>query len=472
MKRKDKSTLNSHPLATVVSLGCAKNLVDSETLTAQLVNLGYRLSADPSRSAVIVVNTCGFLESAVSEAVETILDLSRHKRSGSCRLLVATGCMVQRYGKKLPDLLPEVDFFLGTSHYHDLEKILGTHDSGDLGPLFISRPKQFIEPAAARLRSTPFYSAYLKIADGCDNRCSFCMIPGLRGPYRSRSAKAILEEAALLGREGVVEINLIAQDITAFGADRGETHALPRLLGALEQIEGVQWIRLLYAYPGRISESLLDTMARSEKIVPYLDIPLQHCAPDILREMHREESIPDVERIVDSIRTVVPDIALRTSLMVGFPGETEANFRKLVDFVERSRFEHLGVFAFSPEAGSRAARLPGRIEESVKEERRNTLLAVQKSISRTLLARLVGKTIPVLVEGPHPETELLLAARLPSQAPEVDGTVIITSGNGESGAIVSCRITAAHDYDVEGELLEAGEMRESAPRAGEDSAGP
>ncbi len=447
--------MSGNPLAAVVSLGCVKNLVDSETLTSQLVNLGYDLTTDPSRASIVVVNTCGFLESAVSEAVETILELSRHKTSGTCRRLVVTGCMVQRYGKKLPNLLPEVDLFLGTSHYHELGKALRALETEDSRRLWISRPKHLIAGGGTRLRSTPFYSAYLKIAEGCGNRCSFCMIPSLRGPYRSRAIDDIIEEASILSREGVIEINLIAQDITAFGSDRGDAGALVRLLETIEQLDGIRWVRLLYAHPSRIHKPLLRVMSQSKKIVPYLDIPVQHCVPGILRAMHREESIPDPQGIVDAIRSSVPGIALRTSLIAGFPGETESDFHDLIEFVERNQFEHLGVFAFSPEIGTRAARLDGQIEDSTKEERRGILLDIQRNISRSLLERLIGRTIPVLIEGPHPETDLLLAGRLPSQAPEVDGTVIITRGEGHTGTIMHCRITAAHDYDVEAELLES-----------------
>jgi ribosomal protein S12 methylthiotransferase len=436
----------------VVSLGCAKNLVDSETLAPQLIRLGYTMTTEPQDASVIVVNTCGFLEGAVSEAIETILDLSRWKEAGVCRRLIATGCMVQRYGKKLPALLPEVDLFLGTGHYHELASALQSLEEGIGGKLRISRPLQIMDADTPRLRATPHYTAYVKIAEGCCNHCTFCLIPHLRGPYRSRRPEDVLREVAQLGETGVVEINLIAQDITAYGRDRDNPHGLVELLELLENVDGIEWIRLLYAYPHRVDEKLLRTMRESKKITPYLDIPVQHCATGVLRAMHRDKTIPDMRRIIDQIRSFVPDIALRTSLMVGFPGESEEDFEELMRFVEDMRFDHLGVFAYSPETGSRAAAMRNQTPVEVKDERKARLMELQQEISRGKLQGLVGKVLPVLIEGPHPETDLLLSGRLPIQAPEVDGGVIVTRGNATVGMILPARITAAHDYDVEAEL--------------------
>jgi ribosomal protein S12 methylthiotransferase len=452
----------SSSYAMVVSLGCVKNLVDSETLTPQLIDAGYRITSDPSLASLLVVNTCGFLESAVSEAVQTILELSQYKTTGVCKHLVVTGCMVQRYGKKLLDLLPEVDLLLGTSHYHELGEAIRELKKRHSRQIRISRPQTMITGNTPRMRSTPFYSAYVKIAEGCSNSCSFCMIPHLRGPYRSRTIEDVVQEASRLSEEGVVELNLIAQDITAFGHDHGNRTGLTSLLKSLDDIEGIEWIRLLYAYPSRITEELLQAMQQSRKVSPYLDMPLQHCVPSVLRSMHREESIPDMEDLIELIRSYIPDIALRTSLMVGFPGETESDFLNLVRFVEQVEFDHVGVFAFSPESGSRAAKLPGQIPVEIKEERQRTLMELQRNISQRRLKQIVGKTLPVLVEGPHPETELLLVGRLPTQAPEVDGTVIITKGTGYIGRIMAGRITASHDYDLEVELLPESSIPDGA----------
>lgn len=457
-------------IAALVSLGCAKNLVDSEMVVPQLKELGYTMTSEPSQASLIVVNTCGFLQSAVEEAIETILDLAALKTSGTCQLLVVTGCMVQRYGKKLLDLLPEVDALVGTSHYQHMGAIVRAKLQGDSARLWIDTPRHLFTGQALRQRSTPFYTAYLKIADGCSNHCTFCLIPKLRGAYRSREVPDVFREAAHMAAQGVKEINLIAQDITAFGRDRGKPHALEELLGLLEGLAGVEWVRLLYAYPDRVTESLLQCMAGSQKVVPYLDIPFQHCVPHILQAMRCRSDPTDVDEVLGLIRSQMPHITLRTSLMVGFPGESEADFQQLLRFVERAQFDHIGVFAFSPETGSRAARMANQVADEVKERRRRQLLELQQAISRQRLQRWVDRTVPVLVEGLHPETELLLVGRMACQAPEVDGTVIITSGHGEPGQVLPAKITRAHAYDVEGELPESGEeapqdrIDEVAPR--------
>jgi ribosomal protein S12 methylthiotransferase len=443
------------PAAAIISLGCAKNLVDSEVMASHLVELGYVIKPDPCQASLILVNTCGFLESAVQEAIETILDLARHKDRGSCRHLVVAGCMVQRYGKKLLGLMPEVDCFLGTTHCYDLKEILTNPDKGFSKRIWISPPRFLFHSNLPRSRSTPFFTAYVKIAEGCKNRCSYCLIPTIRGPFRSRSVADILVEVRRIADEGVKEVNLIAQDTTAFGADRDAPEALIKLLEALDEIPGIEWIRLLYAYPDRVTSALLRTMAQSKKIVPYLDIPLQHSVLKILKAMGRAAVFENPEELVARIRRHLPEVALRTSLIVGFPDETEADFRSLLAFVERVEFDHLGVFGFSPEAGTRAAKLPGQQTEHTKEKRRETLLTLQRSISRQKLASRIGQIVPVLVEGFHPETELLVTGRLPTQAPDVDGMVILTKGQADIGDLVLARITAAHDYDVEAEVCDA-----------------
>ncbi|MGA2404011.1 MAG: 30S ribosomal protein S12 methylthiotransferase RimO, partial [Syntrophobacteraceae bacterium] len=413
--------------ASLISLGCAKNLVDSETMVKQMLDTGYSMTEDAAEADLIVVNTCGFLESAVQEAIETILEAAEHKTSGKCRMLVAAGCMVQRYGKKLLEEIPEVDIFLGTSHYHALKTALESRLGGNPRRLWIARPGQVAEVEGGRVISTGSCSAYLKIAEGCGNSCSFCIIPNLRGPLRSRQEADILAEALRLASEGIKEINLIAQDTTAFGLDRNDPEALPGLLEKLDDTPGLEWIRLLYSYPDRIADRLLRTIANSRKVVPYLDIPIQHCEPAVLTAMGRPPGSP--ERIIDKIRSAVPGAALRTSIMVGFPGETRAEFKSLIAFIERIEFDHVGVFAYSPEAGTRAARFPGRPSKRSAENRRAVLLEVQSEISRRKLEQRVGQVLPVLIEGRHPETDLLLAGRLRIQAPEVDGCVIITAGN-------------------------------------------
>jgi ribosomal protein S12 methylthiotransferase len=440
--------------AAIISLGCAKNLVDSEVMVSQLSRLGYRITSDLPKASLILVNTCGFLESAVQEAIQTVLNLARHKITDSCECLVVAGCMVQRYGKKLLKLMPEVDCFLGVEHFYDLESILQDCEKEGSKRLWISSPRFLFHSDLSRSRTTPFYTAYVKIAEGCSNHCTYCLIPHLRGPYRSRSVGDILREARRLAAEGVKEINLIAQDTTAFGSDLNDPNSLIRLLESLDELDGIVWIRLLYAYPDRISGTLLQTMAQSRKIVPYLDIPLQHCVPRILKAMNRTSPSRDPEGLIDLIRHHIPGIALRTSLIVGFPGETEADFRALMDFVQRVEFDHLGVFGFSPESGTPAARFPYQIGKTTKEKRRATLLKLQRSISKRRLTSRIGQVVPILIEGFHPETELLLSGRLATQAPEVDGTVIVTKGWANTGDFVLVQIKAAHDYDLEAELCD------------------
>ncbi len=452
--------------AAVVSLGCAKNLVDSEVLAYQVSLLGYELTDDPARAALIVVNTCGFLESAVEESVDRILELARYKDQGGCAHLVVTGCMVQRYGRKLVSLLPEVDFFLGTSHYDRFAALFEEFAREGSPKIHLTRPGYLYHGAIGRLPSTPAHWAYVKIAEGCSNRCSFCLIPSLRGPYRSRTVEDVVSEMRRLVDAGVVEVNLIAQDTTAFGTDRKDTHALCRLLEALEEIGGLQWVRLLYAYPYGVTEALLRTMASSSKAVPYLDIPFQHCVPRILEAMHRRGRNLDPRRVIERIRRHLPNAALRTSLMVGFPGETEEDFRELCRFVEEVRFDHMGVFAFSPEKGCQAARYPEAVPNHVKKARRAALMRLQREVSRSNLKRLVGRRLPVLVEGPHAETDFLAVGRLPSQAPEVDGCALIVEGNAVVGNIIPGEILKAHDYDVEVRLVN------DAPRATEKEAPP
>lgn len=443
-----------NPLAALVSLGCAKNLVDSEVMVSQLTAMGYRMTSDPSQAALILVNTCGFLESAVQEGIETILELARNRTAGCCQRLIVAGCMVQRYGRKLVTLLPEVDCFLGTDHCYDLEEILRDSKEKATRRLWISPPRFLFHGNLPRSRSTPFFTAYLKIAEGCSNRCSYCLIPHLRGPYRSRSLEDILTEARGLAAQGVKEINLIAQDTTAFGSDRSDPNALVRLLESLDGIDGIAWVRLLYAYPDHIDTALLCTIAQSEKIVPYLDIPLQHCVPRILKAMGRAEPFANPEELIARIRDHIPEGALRTSIIVGFPGESEAEFQALLEFIQRVEFDHLGAFRFSPEAGTRAAKLPDQLDEQTKSARHEALLTVQQPVSRRRLSLRVGRRVPVMIEGVHPETELLLCGRTAIQAPEVDGMVIITKGRANAGDIVMVQLTAAHDYDLEGEICD------------------
>ncbi len=436
----------------LLSLGCDKNLVDSERMLGILAKRGVLFVTEPSLADLIVVNTCGFIESAVSEAIDHILALSSWKIEWRCKKLVVTGCMVQRYGKKLLSLLPEVDVFFGTNHYKDVGLVL---EEG-CPRLLISRPCGSDRAEEDRVVSTPKSYAYLKIAEGCQATCGYCLIPRLRGPLRSRSIEDVYEEARKLDAQGITEIVLVAQDVTSYGHDRSDCQALEKLLRRLELLPSVRWIRLLYAYPANIRRELLRIMASSERILPYLDIPFQHVAPHILRAMGRSGTALEPEWVLEMVRSYLPHATVRTTFMVGFPGESEEDFAELLSFVERMEIDHMGAFAFSPEMGTKAAKLSPKVPEKIKRARLRKLYAVQKRVSRRKLARLRGQTVSLIVDGVHPETELLLLGRLPSQAPEVDGSVIITAGYAPVGSIVEATITRTRDYDLEAELVHCG----------------
>jgi ribosomal protein S12 methylthiotransferase len=435
------------------SLGCPKNRVDSEVILGSLMNAGYKPVEEPLEAQLIVVNTCAFIESATEESVETILELAQAKNLGQCELLVVAGCLPQRYGRKLVKSLPEVDLFVGTSSFVHLAEILARKQKDDLERLNLEPPRFLMTAKTPRTLSAPFYSGYLKVAEGCSNRCSFCTIPAIRGPYRSRPLNDLLQEAEWLASQGVIELNLIAQDTTAYGSDLDGIVRLPDLLGTLAKIGYFRWIRVLYGYPQKIDGKLLQTMASHESVCNYLDLPLQHVSPHLLKAMGRSGSSKEYLKLVAMIRQHLPEVTLRTTLIVGFPGETQEDFQELYEFVEQARFQRLGLFAYSPERGTRAALFSDTVEESVKIQRVQALAALQEKISLDYNSRLVGTTQPVLIEGLSDESDLLLQARLASQAPEVDGCVLINKGFGKVGDIVAARITEAHPHDLIGQIV-------------------
>jgi ribosomal protein S12 methylthiotransferase len=440
----------------LLSLGCSKNRVDSEVILGVLTDAGYRLEQDPLKAQVIVVNTCAFIESATQESIDAILDLARTKEEGECRVFVVAGCLPQRYGRKLARAMPEVDLFVGTSSFPLLATLLHRHHAGDPQGIYLEAPKFLMNSYTQRVLSAPFYSAYLKIAEGCGNRCTFCTIPAIRGPYRSRPLEDLLREAEWLASMGVKEVNLVAQDTTAYGEDLGSRPRLADLLDSLARTSLFPWIRVLYGHPLRVNRKLLEVMGSHTSICAYLDLPFQHASSRILRAMGRSGSTKEFCLLVDSIRNHLPEVTLRTTLMVGFPGETEEDFQKLYGFVEKVRFQRLGLFAYSPEKGTTAARLVSTVPEEVKQERLETLAALQTRISLDLNQRLVGTVQPAIIEGTSPETELLLEGRLGSQAPEVDGRVLINRGFGKIGKITPVLITEAHPHDLVGEIVDAG----------------
>ncbi len=440
----------------VVSLGCSKNLVDSEIMLGLLEQNGYEVTAGPEDADLLLINTCGFIRSAVEEAIEEILALGRYKKDDPAKTLVVTGCLVQRYGAELRKELPEVDLFVGTDGFQDIVSLLNNRRKNISSSLTPPAPQFLMDSSLPRKISTPSHRAYLKITEGCNNRCSYCLIPSLRGCLRSRPIPDLLNEAGQLAAAGVKELTLVAQDLTAYGQDLGGTTSLPRLLAALLTGCDIPWLRLLYLHPARISRELLELMAANPRITPYLDIPLQHVNDRILKRMNRPYNGAYLEGLIDEIRRIMPRAAIRTTLMVGFPGETEADVAEIVDFLSMYRLDHVGIFAYANEEGCAAAALPDHCATEVKEERRQRIMAVQAGISLEKMQAYVGKIKKVLLEGISGETDLLLEGRTRYQAPDIDGCVYITAGTAGPGEIVDVRITDAHHYDLVGEIVTPG----------------
>ena len=437
----------------LVSLGCPKNLVDAEVMLGHLPVERFSIITDESAADIIIVNTCAFIRDAQEESVETILEVADYKKNGRCKLLIVSGCMPQRYQKELEKELPEVDFFMGTADAPRIVELLDRHLEG--GPQQeIGLPDYLYDHATPRVTSSPYYSAYVKIAEGCANHCSYCVIPSIRGTLRSRTIESVVAETNRLVDNGVKEINLIAQDVTAFGAEHGNGPELPALLRELVKIEGLVWLRLLYAYPDGITDELLDLIAAEEKICNYLDLPIQHIDDRILAAMNRRVDESDIRALLQRIRTRIPEMTLRTSLIVGFPGESDAQFRKLLAFVEEGHFERLGAFRYSREDGTPAAQLDNQVPERTKQARVKRLMKAQARVSLKKNLALKGHIEPTLIEGYSEETELLLRGRSVRQAPDVDGQVYITSGQADVGDIVNLKITDSSEHDLIGEICE------------------
>jgi len=442
----------------IVSLGCPKNLVDSEVMAGILAENGYLLTDRPEEAGILLVNTCAFILPAREEAIAEILRLAAWKQAGGgpCTHLVVTGCLPQRYGKELETALPEVDLFLGTAAVPHIGRHLDALLSGAGKPRrrsAIGRPTFLMNAGHKRLISTPAGSAYIKIAEGCSNRCSYCVIPDIRGKARSRPVDDIVKEAAGLAAQGIRELIVTAQDTTAYGFDLKGKPTLSRLLRELAAVDGLSWIRVLYTYPARLTEELLRTIADEKKICRYLDIPIQHSDDAILTAMHRRGDSTLIRNTIARAREIIPGVALRTSLIVGFPGETRRRFENLLSFVREIRFDHLGVFYYSREEGTEAAALSSRISEREKERRRNLAMEEQALISQEINATLIRTRQEVLVEGKGELAGFTRIGRCRRQAPEIDGVAHLRGGNPETGTIVACRIVAADDYDLFAEII-------------------
>jgi ribosomal protein S12 methylthiotransferase len=447
------------PKVGFVSLGCPKNLVDSEVMMGMLTRAGYEITPRADEAEVIVVNTCSFIAPAQQESVQSILEMAEYKKFGRAQKLIVAGCLVERYRDQIREQIPEVDAVIGTGQVEQiLEACAGVaSDTNALPP-----PSYLYHDLTPRLLVTPRHTAYIKINEGCDHPCTFCIIPQLRGKFRSRRFESVVREANHLAVAGVREINLVGQDTTYYGEDLGLRDGLPTLLDRLARIEDLHWIRFLYCYPNRITQKLLDTIATHQRLVKYLDIPLQHASRAVLARMKRGSHADAFLKMLERIRKTIPDVSIRTSFIAGFPGETDEDFRELCDFVRAAQFDWVGVFAYSDEDAAKSFQLDGKVDADTVTARRDRLMSIQRSISARKLRRRVGARVEVMLEGPSKDTELVWEARVEGMAPEIDGKVYVTEFEGVTdaaelpapGTLAKLEVTQAKDYDLIGRVVE------------------
>jgi len=451
---------NGKVKVALISLGCPKNQVDSEVMLGILTKSGYEFTSKEEEANVIIVNTCGFIDRAKEESIDTLIAVGEYKKSGRCKAVIATGCLTQRYPTELLDQLPEVDAVVGTGdfqHIHTLCDDLLRERAGQPRPNLTQSPTYLYQAETPRLRFGERHSAYVKVSEGCNYRCSFCSIPSFRGDLQSRTVESVLNEVKALADQGVVEINLIAQILTSFGSDRRKKGELIRLLRALVKIDGIHWIRLFYTYPTDFTDALIDLIASEPKICRYIDLPLQHIDDAILKKMNRKGRRADIVALIEKLRLRMPDVVLRSTFIVGFPGETDEAYQTLSDFIRETEFDRLGLFTYSQEEGTSAYPLGDPVPQAVKDRRKGKILSLQKRISRERNRRQIGAVQTVLIDGPSRETPLLIEGRLAGQAPEVDGVVLINDTQSHavtSGQFVQVRITAAHPYDLVGSIVD------------------
>lgn len=440
--------------AGFVSLGCAKNLVDTEVMLGILQKNGIELTNEPSEAEVLIVNTCAFIESAKEESITTVLNMADYKNSGCCRSLIVAGCLGQRYGQQLLDEMPEADAIIGTGAWQRIMEAVDETLKGNR--VVISGESEIIYDARMpRIMTTPGYTAYVKIAEGCDNNCAFCAIPMIRGHYRSRKFEDVVEEVKRLASEGVKEINLIAQDTTNYGRDLYGKPRLAELLKELCKIDGIKWIRTLYSYPRFFTDELIDVIASEPKIAKYVDLPLQHAHDAILRRMHRADTRESIEKLLEKIRERIPGVTIRSTFIVGFPGETDAHYQTLREFLLKQRFDKVGIFTYSKEEDTPAYSMDGQVAEDVMQERYHELMSIQSKISEETNQALEGKELDILVEGRDEEQQTIAVGRSYREAPEVDGQVYIEGDtDSKPGDIVRVRVTQGFTYDVVGEPVE------------------
>lgn len=443
----------------VVSLGCPKNLVDSETMLGLIHEENYEITNDPSEAEIIIVNTCGFIESAKEESINTILQMAEYKKSGSCKYIIVTGCLSQRYAEELFNELPEADAIAGVEVYDEIGSIIKRVMNGERF-IMLERSKPDViytskETFLPRILTTPSYTAYLKIAEGCDNCCSYCAIPKIRGPYRSKPMEQVLKEAKALTANGVKELIVVAQDTTRYGEDLpGGKLLLADLLKELNKIESLKWIRVMYCYPNNFTDELIETFASLDKVCKYVDLPLQHASNRLLASMNRYDTREEVETLLAKLRKRIPGIVIRTTFIVGFPGETDADFEELKGFVEQQRFENAGVFAYSQEEGTVAGAMPNQIPDEIKQERYHELMALQAQISEEIHKDTEGQTLEVLVEGIEEDGSGLHYGRSYREAPDINGLVFIENpGDIKPGCFVKVNILQGFTYESVGERI-------------------
>lgn len=443
----------------VVSLGCPKNLVDSETMLGLIHEENYEITNDPSKAEIIIVNTCGFIESAKEESINTILQMAEYKKSGSCKYIIVTGCLSQRYSEELFNELPEADAIAGVEVYDEIGSIIKRVMNGERF-IMLERSKPDViytskETFLPRILTTPSYTAYLKIAEGCDNCCSYCAIPKIRGPYRSKPMEQVLKEAKALADNGVKELIVVAQDTTRYGEDLpGGKLLLADLLKELNKIESLKWIRVMYCYPNNFTDELIETFASLDKVCKYVDLPLQHASNRLLASMNRYDTREEVETLLAKLRKHIPGIVIRTTFIVGFPGETDADFEELKEFVEQQRFENAGVFAYSQEEGTVAGAMPNQIPDKIKQERYHELMALQAQISEEIHKDTEGQTLEVLVEGIEEDGSGLHYGRSYREAPDIDGLVFIENpGDIKPGCFIKVNILQGFTYESVGERI-------------------
>jgi ribosomal protein S12 methylthiotransferase len=442
-----------------ISLGCPKNLVDSEVMMGHLKQNGYQITADAADAETVVVNTCGFIDSAKKESIDAILEAARLKTEGHAKRLIVAGCLVERYRDELKAEMPEVDAFIGTNQINDILTVADPKTNPRSLPvvqLGNQTATYLYDESTPRVLATPSHYAFVKIAEGCDRPCAFCFIPQMRGHFRSRRFGSIVAEAHQLAEEGVKEIILVAQDSSRYGEDLGKPDALARLLRELSHVDGIEWVRVMYTYPTHISDAFLDVLAEEPRAVKYLDMPLQHASQNVLKLMKRGGNRRSLERLIERVRRRVPGIAVRTTFITGFPGETEADFEELLAFIKNVEFDRVGVFTYSDEEGTPAFELPNKVPARTAARRRTALMKEQARISRRKNRARVGETVRVLFEGESKESELLWQGRMETQAPDIDGCVLINDVPQdvlpESGDFVNVEITEAHEYDLIGRI--------------------